>query len=414
MRASKTPLPTMAYPHLEVFDEESLSYSEGEGDDSLIPYPSPFISPAIGLDDIVYRTQPSAKKINQYYIGNKVGEGAWGSVKEGVDSITLRRVAVKVVRRKQLRKVAEGELMIKREVGIHARMKHKNVTELIEVLNDEQKGKLYIVMEYMGGGSLQSVMDRAKGRPMPLKQCQMLFKQLLDGLEYIHSMGIVHRDIKPANLMLNPDGVLKISDFGIARYWERDTVPAQDESAPSSLHSMNSYGSFGLSPAIQPPEHASDSDSGSAPRLNPKVDMWAAGITLYFMTTGRYPFNGSSVSSLYDNIAHRHFTIPDEMDPTTENFINGLMEYNEKFRFSVQEAKMHPWMQMNIASDESFIPIIPIEKLHAFTSVFDMFVLDGVDDASDDENTGNQNERARRNSSGSSHRDAKDKKCIIL
>jgi serine/threonine protein kinase len=109
-----------------------------------------------------------------------------------------------------------GELSVQREIAIMRPLKHDNIVELFEDFVDEEKDQLYIVLEYMGSGTLQSLLDRAPGRRLPLNQARKLFANLVSGLSYLHSLKIVHRDIKPDNLLLTTTGELNISDFGCA------------------------------------------------------------------------------------------------------------------------------------------------------------------------------------------------------
>lgn len=96
------------------------------------------------------------------------------------------------------------------------KLRHKNVIELLDVLYNEEKQKMYLIMEYCVGG-LQEMLDSViPEKKLPMHQAHDYFVQLLDGLEYLHGCGIVHKDIKPGNLLLTLDHTLKISDFGVA------------------------------------------------------------------------------------------------------------------------------------------------------------------------------------------------------
>lgn len=95
------------------------------------------------------------------------------------------------------------------------KLKHKNVINLVDVLFNEVKQKMYLIMDFCVG-SLQCMLDSTPSKKFPLSQVHDYFLQLIDGLEYLHSMRIVHKDIKPGNLLLTLESNLKISDLGVA------------------------------------------------------------------------------------------------------------------------------------------------------------------------------------------------------
>ncbi|KAG7214671.1 hypothetical protein INR49_010563, partial [Caranx melampygus] len=241
-----------------------------------------------------------------------------------------------------------------REIQLLRRLQHKNVIQLVDVLYNEEKQKIY---------------------PRAIKY----FCQLLDGLEYLHSQGIVHKDIKPGNLLLTTDGALKISDLGVA---EALHPFAEDDTCRTSQGS----------PAFQPPEIANGLDTFSGF----KVDIWSAGVTLYNITTSLYPFEGDNIYKLFENIGKGDYTIPEECGPLLSDLLRGMLEYDPAKRFSIQNIRQHNWVRKKHPPSEPPVPIpasaesrdpwrsmtvVPyLEDLHGYTEEDDDELYDGEDE----------------------------------
>ncbi|XP_076441069.1 serine/threonine-protein kinase STK11-like [Babylonia areolata] len=180
--------------------------------------------------DIVYQPRRRrAKLIGKYLMGDLLGEGSYGKVKEVLDTETLFRRAVKILKRKKLRKIPNGEQNVQREIQLLKRLRHKNVIQLIEVLYNEEKQKMYLVIEYCVS-ELQEMLESVPEKRFPVWQAHGYFCQLIEGLEYLHSKGIVHKDIKPGNLLITQDEVLKITDLGVA---ERRSLKKTKNTSPN-------------------------------------------------------------------------------------------------------------------------------------------------------------------------------------
>ncbi|XP_075399839.1 serine/threonine-protein kinase STK11 [Tenrec ecaudatus] len=306
---------------------------------------------SVGMDTFIHRIdsteviyQPRrkrAKLIGKYLMGDLLGEGSYGKVKEVLDSETLCRRAVKILKKKKLRRIPNGEANVKKEIQLLRRLQHRNVIQLVDVLCNEEKQKMYMVMEYCVCG-MQEMLDSVPEKRFPVCQAHGYFCQLIDGLEYLHSQGIVHKDIKPGNLLLTTAGTLKISDLGVA---EALHPFAEDDTCRTSQGS----------PAFQPPEIANGLDTFSGF----KVDIWSAGVTLYNITTGLYPFEGDNIYKLFENIGKGDYTIPSDCGPPLSDLLRGMLEYEPARRLSIQQIRRHSWFRKKHPVAEAPVPIPP-------------------------------------------------------
>ncbi|CAO2633693.1 Serine/threonine-protein kinase STK11, partial [Lemmus lemmus] len=123
--------------------------------------------------------------------------------------------AVKILKKKKLRRIPNGKANVKKEIQLLLWLPHQNVIQLVDVLYSEEKQKMYMVMENCVC-DMQEMLDSVPEKRFPVRQAHGYFRQLIDGLEYLHSQGIVYKDIKPGNLLLTTNGTLKISDLGVA------------------------------------------------------------------------------------------------------------------------------------------------------------------------------------------------------
>ncbi|XP_041698536.1 serine/threonine-protein kinase STK11 isoform X1 [Coregonus clupeaformis] len=333
----------------------------------------------IDSTEVIYQPRRKrAKLIGKYLMGDLLGEGSYGKVKEMLDSDTLCRRAVKILKKKKLRRIPNGEANVKKEIQLLRRLQHKNVIHLVDVLYNEEKQKMYMVMEYCVCG-MQEMLDSVPEKRFPVFQAHGYFLQLLDGLEYLHSQGIVHKDIKPGNLLLTTDGALKISDLGVA---EALHPFAKDDTCRTSQGS----------PAFQPPEIANGLDTFSGF----KVDIWSAGVTLYNITTSLYPFEGDNIYKLFENIGKGDYSVPEECGPSLSDLLQGMLEYDPVKRFSIQYIRQHNWVRKKHPPTEPPVPIpasaesrdvwrsmtvVPyLEDLHGYTEEEDQEFYDQEDD----------------------------------
>lgn len=296
--------------------------------------------------EIIYQPKKkNIKMVGKYLMGDVLGEGSYGKVKEVLDSENLTRRAVKILTKRKLRRIPNGEQNVQREIQLLKNLHHENVIQLLDVLYNEEKQKMYLIMEYCVGG-LQEMLDHAPEKKMPLYQAHIYFRQLINGLEYLHGCRVIHKDIKPGNLLLTLDQTLKISDFGVAEQLE---TFAEDDTCTTGQGS----------PAFQPPEIANGQESFSGS----KVDIWSSGVTLYNLTTGLYPFEGDNIYRLLENIGRGQWEAPHwlyQLDDKLARLILGMLQSDPEKRFTIQQIRYEPWF---ISAPEEKGPPIPIPPL---------------------------------------------------
>ena len=210
------------------------------------------------------------QKINdRYEIIRSIGEGGMANVYLALDTILDRRVAVKVLRGD----LANDEKFVRRfqrEASSASSLSHPNIVEMYDV--GEDNGNYFIVMEYVEGKSLKSLIKKRGGLTLPEVLDIML--QLTDGIACAHNSYIIHRDIKPQNILVLDDGRVKITDFGIAQALKRGEL-TETNSVMGSVHYL-------------PPEQA----NGTGTTI--KSDIYSLGIVMFELLTGKVPFKGEN------------------------------------------------------------------------------------------------------------------------
>ncbi len=214
--------------------------------------------------------------LGKYELRGTLGHGAMGTVYDGWDPAIARRVAIKTVALPADPDPETAEIIarFRREAQAAGRLSHPNIVAVHDY--GETDALAYIVMEYVDGPSLKSLLDRQERFALP--EIGRIMDDLLAGLQFCHDRGVIHRDIKPANLMLTADRRAKIADFGIARIED---------------NSITQAGEVLGTPAYMAPEQF----IGQV--VDARADLYAAGVLLYQLLTGERPFDGSATSIMH-------------------------------------------------------------------------------------------------------------------
>ncbi|GAB4839464.1 CBL-interacting serine/threonine-protein kinase 8 [Ancistrocladus abbreviatus] len=298
------------------------------------------------------------RKVGKYEVGRTIGEGTFAKVKFAQNTETGESVAVKVLDRSAIIKHKMVE-QIKREISIMKLVRHPYVVRLHEVL--ASRTKIYIILEFITGGELFDKIVH-NGR-LSEGDSQRYFQQLIDGVDYCHSKGVYHRDLKPENLLLDSQGNLKISDFGLS------ALPPQGVSLLKTTCGTPNY--------VAPEVLSHKGYDGAV------ADVWSCGVILYVLLAGYLPFDELDLTALYSKIERAEFSCPSWFPMGAKSLIQRILDPNPETRIKIEEIRNDEWFK------RGYTPVKLIEyedvNLDDVNAVFD-----DPEDQSDNWQCGNE------------------------
>ncbi|KAH6769342.1 SOS3-interacting protein 1 [Perilla frutescens var. frutescens] len=267
--------------------------------------------------------------MQRYEMGKLLGQGTFAKVYHARDIKTGASVAIKIINKEKIVKAGMME-QIKREISVMKLVRHPNIVQLYEVM--ASKAKIYFVMEYVRGGELFNKVTKGK---MKEDAARKYFQQLISAVDFCHSRGVYHRDLKPENLLLDENGNLKISDFGLSAL-------AESKQQDGLLHTTCG------TPAYVAPEVISRRGYDGC-----KADTWSCGVILFVLLAGHLPFHDSNLMEMYRKIGKAEFKYPNWIALDARRLISKILDPNPNTRISTSKIMESSWFRRGLKSSKA-------------------------------------------------------------
>ncbi|GAB2228236.1 hypothetical protein Droror1_Dr00010066 [Drosera rotundifolia] len=266
----------------------------------------------------------------KYEMGRLLGQGTFAKVYLAKNIFVNENVAIKVLNKEQVRKACMID-QIQREISVMRLVRHPNIVQLKEVL--ATRSKIFFVMEYVRGGELFAKILKGKLREDMAKK---YFQQLISAVDFCHSRGVYHRDLKPENLLLDDEGNLKVSDFGLS------ALPEQHRH-DGLLHTQCG------TPAYVAPEVLRRKGYDGA-----KADIWSCGVILFVLLAGFLPFQDENLMNMYRKVFKAEFEFPPWFSSDARRLISKLLVVDPGKRISIPAIMRVPWFTKGFSRSPSF------------------------------------------------------------
>jgi len=298
-------------------------------------------------------------EIGGYKLGRILGQGSCAVVRLGTHIVTGHQVAVKIIKPKQMKEQKEVLREVEALQLLHNKQEHPHIIKLVKVIREN--GFTCLILELGERGELFEHIS--KNGKMTEEEARRLFRQILSGVQYCHAHMVIHRDLKPENLILDIDGNIKISDFGLSNI----------------LKPGRMFSTFCGSPMYSPPEVVMQKKYHGH-----LADTWSLGVILFIMVTGGMPWclEANQVKNI-DALIQAKYCVPDFLGLSAEvkELISMMLTASWEERATVEQLMAHPWV--NIGYDCSppsyFEPMETVAEEDINADVMQQMCLLGLD-----------------------------------
>jgi MAP/microtubule affinity-regulating kinase len=263
-----------------------------------------------------------------YALGRQIGKGGYAIVRQGVHRESKKEVAVKVYEKCRLIDQRKKD-RVRREIKVMKKLEHCHVIKFIESF--ETSKQIHIVMELVRGPSLLNYLRKQPAHKLTEAEAKRLFRQMLLGIQQCHLNEVAHRDLKLENLLLDEHFNIRIIDFGFAT--------CQPGGKKAKL--------FCGTPSYMAPEIVSKKEYSGQP-----ADVWALGVLLFTMLTGKLPFRGMSNADLYRKIQRGMFSVPAEVSSEPKLIIQRMLATDPALRPTVTAVLKTNWVESDAYDEE--------------------------------------------------------------
>ena len=269
-------------------------------------------------------------KLKDYKILQPIGSGGTAEIYLGQSLIDDKQVAIKIVKKSQFSSTEELN-KIRDEIKLNVSLHHEHIIKYIEMV--ETDNFFAVVMEYAHHGSLLNFFSNAASKVGPLfflpnnNTLKKIFEQVLHAIFYLHRVAfIAHRDIKPDNILLDDEFRVKLTDFGMSKYFGHGNLMKTRCGSPCYVA----------------PEIITNNDNGS---YNEKVDIWSLGILLYYLSTNKLPFYDENIQILFRKVLNDKVEFSDDLNipPLLKELIEKMLEKDPMKRLSIDEVINHKY-----------------------------------------------------------------------